>query len=193
MSSEPIDDEGVARAYLDGTRRLLAAIDLDQVTRVVKVLRAAREREATVYVVGNGGSASTASHFAADLAKATVRDGSPHVRVLSLTDNVSLMTALSNDHGYEHLFTGQLRSLLLPGDVLIAISVSGGSPNVLRAVELAHERGATTIAFTGFDGGQLLRSADLAIHVASERGVYGPVEDVHLAIHHLVTTCLARG
>jgi len=193
MSSEPIDDDAVARAYLDGTRRLLAAVDVGQVTRVVKVLREARERAATVYIVGNGGSAATASHFATDLSKATVRDGSPRVRALSLTDNVALMTALSNDLGYEQVFVGQLRGLLRPGDVLIAISVSGSSPNVLRTVELAHECGATSIAFVGFDGGQLVRSADLAIHVASERGVYGPVEDVHLAIHHLVTTCLARG
>ncbi len=193
MSSEPIDDDAVARAYLDSTRRLLAAVDVDQVTRVVKVLREARERAATVYIVGNGGSAATASHFAADLSKATVRDGSARVRALSLTDNVALMTALSNDQGYEQVFTGQLHGLLRADDVLIAISASGNSPSVLRAVELAHQRRATSIAFVGFDGGELLRCADLAIHVASERGVYGPVEDLHLAIHHLVTTCLARG
>lgn len=193
MSSEPIDDDAVARAYLESTRSLLDAVDISQVTGVVKILREARERAATVYIVGNGGSAATASHVATDLSKATDRDGFPRVRALSLTDNVAWMTALSNDHGYEDVFAGQLQSLLRAGDVLIAISASGNSPSVLRAVELAHQRRATTIAFVGFDGGALLRSADFAIHVASERGAYGPVEDVHLAIHHLITSCLARG
>jgi D-sedoheptulose 7-phosphate isomerase len=170
----------------------LASVDLSQVEEVVRTLRGARERGSSVYVVGNGGSAATASHFATDLGKATKRPGGQPLRVTSLTDNMPWLSALANDDGYEHVFTGQLENLLRDGDVLVAISVSGNSPNVVRAVELARQRRATTVAFVGFDGGRLLSTADLCIHVASQPGLYGPVEDAHLAIHHLITTCLAR-
>lgn len=193
MSLRPVNDLAVMREYVRRTGEILQSIDLEQVARAVGALRNARMRGATVFVVGNGGSASTASHFATDLAKATDRDGAPHVRALSLTDNVSLMTALSNDLAYEEVFTGQLDRLLRENDVLIAISVSGESPNILRAVEFARERNAITIALVGFDGGPLAGSVDIAVHARSERGEYGQVEDVHLAIHHMVTACLARG
>lgn len=193
MPFEPIDDVAVAREYAQRTGEILRSIDLEQVARAVAALRDARTRGATIFLLGNGGSASTASHFATDLTKATGRDGAPGVRALSLTDNVSLMTALSNDVSYEEVFTGQLDPLLRANDVVIAISASGESPNILRAVELARARKATTIALVGFDGGRLVRSVDIAIHVRSSRGEYGPVEDVHLAIHHMVAACLARG
>lgn len=193
MSSDRIDDSAVARAYLDRTATLLSAVDVRQIARVVQLLREARRREATIYIIGNGGSAATASHFATDLNKLSDHDGSPRVRALSLTDNVAFMTALSNDHAYEEVFAGQLDRLIRADDVLIAISASGNSPSVLRAVELARTRRATTIAFVGFDGGVLLGAADIAVHVVSERGLYGPVEDAHVALQHVVTQCLARG
>lgn len=193
MSSEPVDDAALVRAYVDSTSRLLAALDVVQVARVAQALREARRRGATVFVVGNGGSAATASHFVTDLNKLTDRDDAPHIRALSLTDNVPFMSALSNDVDYEHVFSGQLDRLLRPGDVLVAISASGRSPNVLRAVEHARARGLRTIALVGFDGGALLSLAEMAIHVRSEHGAYGPVEDVHHAIQHVLAHCLSRG
>lgn len=186
------DDESVATRYLETTQRLVGSVDVHQVARVVRILREARDQGRTVFIVGNGGSASNASHFATDLSNATHRDGAPRLRAVSLTDNSAWMTAISNDHGYDRVFSGQLDGLLRRGDVLVAISASGSSPNVLEAVRLARERGATTVALVGFDGGQLLGSADAAIHVVSDHGAYGPVEDTHLAIQHLVTLCLAR-
>jgi D-sedoheptulose 7-phosphate isomerase len=192
MSSDR-DDEAIARAHLDQTSSLLGAVDLRVVVRVVDALRSARERGATVYVAGNGGSAATASHFATDLSRRTPEGGGPRVRAISLTDNIAWMTALANDLGYEHVFAGQLRALARRGDVLVAISASGNSPSILRAVEAAREAGAATIALIGFDGGQLRSAVDLAVHVASDQGLYGPVEDVHVAIHHAVAACLAQG
>lgn len=191
MSSEPGDEER-ARSHLESTREALSGIDPAAVARVVAVLRQARGSGATVYVIGNGGSASTASHLATDLSKATARDGAKRLRAISLSDNAAFLTALANDDGYDQVFAGQLSGLVRAGDVLIAISASGNSANVLRAVELARGRGATTVALVGFDGGDLLRLADVAVHVATEHGAYGTVEDAHLAIHHALTVCLAH-
>lgn len=192
MSPEKTADSGVIREYFEQLRQLLASVDLRQLERVVQILREARDRGASVYVIGNGGSAATASHFATDLSKATKRSGVLPLRVMGLTDNVPLISALANDDGYDSIFTSQLEPLLRAGDVLIAISVSGNSLNVVRAVEFARQRDATTIALLGFDGGRLLTIADFPIHVASVPAVYGPVEDTHLALHHLITACLAN-
>ncbi len=186
------DDDQVARSYLGYLRELLDSIDLGQIERIVDALRAARARGASVYVVGNGGSASTASHFATDLGKLPARPGLKPMRVGSLTDNAAWITALGNDHGFENVFAGQLDGLLKSGDVLVAISASGNSPNVLRAVELAKKRAAVTVGIVGFDGGELLRMVDLPLFVRSVPGRYGPVEDAHLAAHHIITACLAE-
>lgn len=186
------DDAAVARDYFRSVHGLLDSVDIASVERAVAALRAARESGSVVYVAGNGGSATAASHFATDLLKAT-RGSERPLRVLGLTENVALITALANDENYESVFVGQLESLLRRGDVLVVISASGNSPNVLRAVQLAKDRAATSLALVGFDGGALLREADIAIHVTSERGAYGPVEDVLLAIHHVIADCLARG
>src|SRR5205085_4359406 len=124
-------------------------------------------RQATVFVIGNGGSAANASHFAQDLAKGTCHDMQQErrIRALSLTDNIAFISALGNDEGYDQIFVQQLRTFCRPGDLLIAISGSGNSPNVLRAVEYAHEQGMKTIGVTGFSGGKLRDLADECVHV----------------------------
>ena len=181
-----------AIGYLQYLRTLLDAVDLDQLEAVVSVLRCARQRGAAVYIVGNGGSAATASHFATDLANLSRRLGKPPLKVVSLVDNTARLTALANDTGYANVFSEQLEALAEPGDVLIAISASGNSPCLLRAAEVSRARGLTTIGLLGFDGGALLELVDLAIHVRSLPGVYGPVEDVHVALAHMVAACLAE-
>ncbi len=138
-----------------------------------------------VIVFGNGGSAATASHFVCDIAKGTITSGGPRVRALCLADNTPLVTAWANDESYDSIFAQQLKAYLDPDDLVVAISGSGNSPNVLRAVEVAKEIGATCFGLCGFDGGQLARLADYAIIIPAEH--IQQVEDIHLLILHLVS------
>jgi len=182
----------LAHSYFGYVTQLIQGIDLSALEQVVNNLRSARERGACVYIMGNGGSAATASHFANDLGKAAKKSGKPPIRAFCLTDNVPWLTALANDEGYENVFAGQLDNHLRLGDVVIAISASGNSPNLVRAVELAKSRGATTIGILGFDGGTLRQMVDMLLLVPSKTGRYGPVEDVHLILEHVITDCLRR-
>lgn len=152
--------------------------------RFAEALFAAFEAEATIFLAGNGGSASAASHFGQDLAKGTLSsmDADKRFRVVPLTDNIGYITALANDEGYESIFEQQLRNLARPGDVLVAISGSGNSPNILRAVEYANARGMTTIGVSGFDGGRLRGQVDLEVHVPIED--MGMCEALHGVIFH---------
>lgn len=180
----------IARAYLDRFHRVLATIDTEAVTRVVDLLRAARDRGSTIYVAGNGGSAATATHLANDLGKATKRSGRRPIRILCLSDNTSWLTALGNDEGYERVFTGQLENFAEPGDVLVVISCSGGSGNLVDAVEFAREHEVTTVGILGFDGGALKERVDECLWLESEIGLYGPVESGHAVVCDILTTCL---
>src|SRR5262245_6943316 len=147
-------------AYLD---RLKAAIDqlpLDRIEAVGEILYRAYRHDKQVFIVGNGGSAATASHLACDLGKNTISATRRRFRVTSLNDNMPLVSALANDLGYEHVFSEQLKNLIRPGDVLISISGSGNSPNIIRAMQYARERAATNVALLGFDGGHALQLAD---------------------------------
>ena len=178
--------------YLRVLGGLLEAPFVDSVHRVGQILRTARERTATVYVAGNGGSASTASHWVNDLGKATKRNGNPPIRVMSLNDNVSWLTALANDEGYERVFAGQLENFAKPDDVLVVISASGNSPNLIRAVELAKSRGVVTVALLGFDGGGLKDIVDEYLLIPTKKGAYGLVESGHSLLCHLLTDCLVH-
>jgi D-sedoheptulose 7-phosphate isomerase len=178
--------------YLQTFQTLLHQMDMGAIERVVDRLRAARQRGAMIYVAGNGGSASTASHWVNDLGKATKIQGRPPMRVISLSDNISWLTALANDEGYQRVFSGQLENFAQPGDVLVVISASGNSPNLLRAVELARERGLETIAFLGFDGGALKTKVDHCLWLPTEKGAYGVVESGHSLLCHILTDCLAK-
>ena len=183
----------IATDYLHSFESLLRQVDLNALERIVQHLRKARDSGATIYVAGNGGSAATASHWVNDLGKATKAAGRGPMRVMSLSDNVSWLTALANDEGYERVFSGQLENFAREGDVFIVISASGNSPNLLRAVELASTRGVLTIGFLGFDGGALKDKVDECLWLRTEKGAYGLVESGHALLCHVLTECLAQG
>jgi len=182
----------IAGNFLQAFEVLLQQIDLDAIERIVQRLSAARDIGAMIYLAGNGGSAATASHWVNDLGKATKVSGCVPMRVLSLSDNISWLTALANDEGYERVFSGQLENFAQPGDVLVVISASGNSPNLLRAVELAKTRGLTTIGFLGFDGGALKDMVDEFLWLPTAKGEYGLVEAGHAMLCHILTICLAE-
>lgn len=180
----------VADRYLSQLSALMAAMDLTALERITDCLRDARDAGSTVFIAGNGGSAATATHWANDINKAASRSGRRPFRGVSLTDSTSWLTALANDEGYEQVFSGQLENLAQAGDVLVCISASGRSPNLVRAVEAAAERGMTTIALLGFDGGVLRDMVDHHLLVATPRGEYGLVESAHTIAADIVTTFL---
>jgi D-sedoheptulose 7-phosphate isomerase len=182
----------ITQNYLRAFTLLLQRVDLDAVTRVVERLRRVRDEGATVYVAGNGGSAATASHWVNDLGKTTKRSGRAPLRIVGLSDNLPWLTALANDEGYERVFAGQLENFARPGDVLVVISASGNSLNLVRAVELARDRGLFTIGLLGFDGGVLRTMVDDYLWLPAEKGAYELVEDGHLLLCHVLTTCLVR-
>lgn len=170
--------------YADELARALATVDLVRVADAADVLGAAYDRDAAVFACGNGGSASIANHLQCDHVKG-VRNGTElATRVTSLSTNVELLSAIANDLGYDRVFEYQLQSQARPGDVLVAISSSGGSPNIVRAIEWARANGMHTISLTGFDGGPARLTADVAVHVDSTN--YGIVEDSHQACMHLL-------
>jgi len=185
------DPEAFAGGYLKYLQQLLGKVDPGEVAGFIRVLLAARERGATVFFIGNGGSASTASHFANDLAIGT-NDYEKPFRVLSLTDNAAILTAIGNDHGYEEIFVRQLKVLGKNGDVVVAISASGNSPNLVKAFEHASAAGIHTLAITAFDGGRLKQMADSGVHIPTGPKEYGPAEDVHMILDHLVGAYLMR-
>ena len=158
------------------------------VDAITEVLLRARDQGRTVFIIGNGGSAATSAHMATDLCKVTAVDGQPGVRAVSLPDNVALLTAWSNDAAHEYSFSRPLQAYLEPGDVLIAISASGRSPNVLEATRLANRMGAVTIGLTGFGGGELVRIAQISL--VADAHDYGLVEDAHLAVNHALTAAV---
>lgn len=184
------DPAGYARAYLDYLSSCFAAIDCSALDAFVKLLLAARESGHTVFFIGNGGSAATASHFANDISIGTRTGDDRPFRALSLTDNVAVMTALANDEGYDRMFVDQLKVHMKDGDSLVAISASGNSPNLLEAAAYARARGATVVGLTGFDGGKLREMSDISLHVQTAKGEYGPVEDVHMIFDHLIGSYL---
>jgi D-sedoheptulose 7-phosphate isomerase len=189
-----MDDTDARRTltgYLELIGQILRDLDLDAVLRVGGQLQRARDLGRTIYLAGNGGSAATVSHWANDLGKATKRPHAMPVRVVPLPDHVSWMTALANDEGYSRVFSGQLENFVTPGDVLIVVSASGNSPNLVEAVRTARALGAVTIGFLGFDGGALKTLVDESVWLPTPKGAYGPVEDVHQIVCHLLTTCLA--
>jgi D-sedoheptulose 7-phosphate isomerase len=184
------DAGSVAIDYLTDLSRVLHRIPKDQLARAINTLLAARERGSRVYVFGNGGSAATASHFVCDLVKTAQITGYAPFRAFSMTDNVPLLTAWANDNSYGETFARLVEAYVSPDDVVIGISASGNSSNVVDGLAMANRRGATTIALLGFDGGAALHIAQIAVHVSSNH--YGLAEDAHSAIGHAVTDSIRR-
>jgi D-sedoheptulose 7-phosphate isomerase len=178
-------------SYFNYLKQVMDRVDLASIRRFIEALLDARERGAMIFFVGNGGSAATASHFANDLAIGT-NDYSRPFRALSLTDNNAVITALGNDFGYDQIFSRQLRVQAKRGDLLVAISASGNSPNLLSAIDYAKSAGIKTIAITAFDGGKMKIMADDGIHIPTAPKEYGPAEDMHMVLDHLVGAYLMR-
>ncbi len=184
----------IARNYLGQVRAALDSVSLQAVEAIVHRLYTAYREGKKILIIGNGGSAATASHMACDLAKNVFGQfpgNSPpagRFKVLALTENVPLITAWANDAGYEWVFREQVRTLIDPGDVLVAISGSGASRNVMEAVKVAKSMGVETIGILGFAGGELRELVDKAVIVTSDE--YGPIEDVHMVLNHIFTVCL---
>jgi D-sedoheptulose 7-phosphate isomerase len=176
--------------YLKQLVQVIEGMPRDQIWDVIHVLLDAWRRGSRVFLLGNGGSAATASHMANDLNKLVIVPGQPRFKALALTDNIPLMTAWGNDTAYENIFVEQMLNFLEPGDVAVGISASGNSANVLKAVQVAREHGAITVGFTGCDGGKLAGMVDHCIQVPSDYIVQQ--EDMHLALDHVIATTLRQ-
>lgn len=175
-------------SYLEGVRGAIQMLPFADIEKVLLRLEEAREEGQRVFICGNGGSAVTASHFAADLQKGVMRDGRPAIDTECLCDNIARFTAWANDTSYDNVFIGTMKAKITPGSVLIAISGSGNSSNVLNAVKVARDLGATTIGFAGFNGGKLKDLVDMCIVVRNFS--MEQIEDVHLVLCHLLTYSL---
>jgi D-sedoheptulose 7-phosphate isomerase len=196
-----VSSSSVISVYLDTVQDIGRALPHEDIQRVVDILYGAWHQGRAVFTMGNGGSASTATHLACDLAKCTIVPGRRRLRVMALVDNTPLVSAWINDSGFGSIFAEQLEPWLSEGDVLIGLSVHGGSgageagpwsQNLPRAVSLAKERGATVIGFSGFDGGALREMADVCLVIPIDEEPLGTplVESYHVLLHHLICTAL---
>jgi D-sedoheptulose 7-phosphate isomerase len=192
-----LKDREFIEKFLEEFCSIRPRISTNEIEQTIEILYEAWKNGGTVFTMGNGGSASTASHFACDLGKGTIVEGKRRFRVISLNDNVPLVSALTNDNGFNEVFIEQLRSLLQEGDVVVAISVHGGtgqdkagawSQNLLAAIRYAKENSAKTLGLAGFDGGALKKLADACIVIPAESTPY--VESWHAALEHLICNSL---
>jgi len=174
------------KSYVTRLKLLLDQVDHKTVNSIVECLEKTIVNKSRIYIMGNGGSAATASHMVNDLGAGLRRRSIKNFDVISLADNVAVTTAIANDIGYENIFYMQLEGLLKPEDLIIAISCSGNSPNIVKAVEYAQEIGSTIIGITGFDGGDLKKLSDINFHIEAPSGEYGLVEDMHMILDHII-------
>jgi len=165
-------------------------MDFPAIAKVAELILEKTRSGQTIFLAGNGGSAATASHFVIDLQSCSVPEKGIYFRAVCLNDSIPCVTALANDIEYKQVFAGQMRNLFRKGDVFIGISASGNSSNILAAARLAKETGGTCIALVGFDGGELAKTSDYIVCVSTRKGEYGPVEDIHLVLDHMITTYL---
>ena len=185
------DIKQFSKSYLEYLKEIFDKLDLLEIKSFVEVLLDARNTGATIFFMGNGGSAATASHFANDLAFGT-NDYEKPFKVMSITDNVPVLTALGNDYGYDEIFIRQLKVYGRKGDVLVGISASGNSENLIKAFKYAATSEIKTVALTAFDGGIMREIADQGVHIPTGKGEYGPAEDLHMILDHLVANYLMR-
>ena len=169
---------------------LFDQLDFEILERIVATIVEAYKKDKTIYVAGNGGSAATASHYQVDFGFFVRYFKKKLIKVRSLTDHSPLMPAIGNDNSYDEVFTQQMQDHFNPGDVLIAISASGNSMNVVRAAQYAQELGGTSIGLVGFEGGKLKDSCTFSLFTPNPKGDYGPIEDLHMIICHLLVSYL---
>lgn len=173
-----------AERYKSDCMKTIEALDSAEVDRVIGLFKEAREAGRQIFVFGNGGSASTASHFACDMVKGASFNRPSRFRIMALTDSLPTLTAYSNDVSYDAVFAEQLRNFARPGDLVMGISGSGNSPNVLRAMEYANSIGCKTVALTGRDGGKLGPLAQVNVNVSNPH--MGRIEDAHMIVCHMI-------
>lgn len=181
-----------AAGYAKRMTAILEAFDSEAIGKAIDVLEKACADDKTIFALGNGGSSAIASTLVNDLGPNSFVEGLPPFRMVSLTDNVDSVTSVANDSGYEYIFEYQLRAMLRPGDVVVAMSVSGNSPNIVRGVEYANNNEATTIGWTGFDGGKLGKLCDVHVNIPTALDEYGPAEDMFSILNHMVATYLTQ-
>lgn len=174
------------RSYIENLKKLLDKVDENAVEDIINALELTVKNKSRFYIIGNGGSSATASHMVNDLAIGLKRRDIISINVVSLGDNSSVTSAIANDIGFENIFYMQLKDILNPEDVILAISCSGNSPNIIKAVEYGQKTGSKIIGVTGFDGGRLKELADVKFHVNAPEGEYGLVEDVHMILDHII-------
>ncbi|MCX6721586.1 MAG: SIS domain-containing protein [Candidatus Staskawiczbacteria bacterium] len=188
---ENIKAKEFSKNYLDELKKVLDSAERDLLVNIEKIavlLQETKNKKNQIFMMGNGGSASTASHFAEDLAKGTIVGDSLRFKVISLADNIPGILAWANDSSYEDIFIEQLKNLMEPGDVVIGISGSGNSKNVIKAIEYANQKGGTTVGFSGYDGGKLIKTAKF--------NIYAPIfnmqkaEDIHMIVAHILVSLL---
>ena len=189
--NESLSINDYSKSYINYLTSVLNSISLADIKKFVEVLLEARERESSIFFIGNGGSAATASHFANDIGIGTRTYEKPF-RAISLCDNQAVITAIANDDGYKKIFSQQLKVLLKKRDVVVAISASGNSPNLLDAIDTAKKMNTITVGISGFDGGKMKEMVDVSLHVPTENGEYGPAEDAHMVLDHLISSYLMR-
>ncbi len=194
--AEALADESIERTthlteYFERVASLLRDVDVARVAALAELLRGTLDTGAQVFFIGNGGSAATATHYVNDLVMAAARGGR-RIRVVSLSGDASVITGIGNDFGFDKVFELQLRTIGQPGDLVVAISASGNSPNLVAALEYAQSAGMRTAAVVSFDGGILRSLAQTAVHVPTETGEYGPAEDAHMVINHAIASLLSR-
>jgi len=177
--------------YINYLKEILDSVSLEEIEVFFKALISARNLGKQIFFIGNGGSASTSSHFANDLSIGAKSHEKPF-RAISLCDNVAVISAIANDYGYEKIFSEQLRVLMNHGDLVVAISASGNSPNLIEAVKYANANNALTFAITAFDGGELKKLASNSLHVKTDHKEYGPAEDIHMIFDHLFSSFINR-
>ncbi len=172
--------------YISSLTKLMNNIDTNIFQLVIEELKEVQKNKGTIYVIGNGGSASTASHIVNDFGIGLKKHGVANYNIVSLADNIAVTSAIANDLGYDNIFYQQLKNILEKKDLLIAISCSGNSENIIKSVLYAKKLNCITIGLTGFEGGQLKDISDINFHIDTPKGEYGLVEDMHMIFNHLL-------
>ncbi len=188
---ENIKAREFAKNYLDELKKILDLMEEDllgKIEELAVLLQEAKNKKNRIFMMGNGGSGSTSSHFAEDLSKGTIVGESLRFKAISLSDSMPTMLAWANDSSYDDIFVEQLKNLMEPGDIVIGISGSGNSKNVIKAIEYANNNGGVTVGFSGYDGGKLIKCAKINVHVPNFS--MQRVEDIHMMVAHILMALL---